>query len=129
MRAAVSRVQLHEPLEDEVINANSNVLVLGAGPAGLKAAVTAAQAGRDVVLVEKSSHIGGLPGLYEEVFPAMECGPCMLEPLEDELLHGAASTHIEILTESELEGVEGFYGNLSAHVWEARGLALPTELH
>jgi len=36
-----------------------DVLVVGSGPAGLKAALTAAEAGRDVILVEQDFELGG----------------------------------------------------------------------
>ena len=32
-------------------------------------------------LVERAQSIGGLPVRFEDVFPALECGPCMLEPI------------------------------------------------
>ncbi|HTR84316.1 MAG TPA: FAD-dependent oxidoreductase [Reyranella sp.] len=37
-----------------------DVLVVGGGPAGTAAAISAARAGADVVLVERSNHLGGL---------------------------------------------------------------------
>ena len=36
-----------------------DVLVVGAGPAGLNAAITAANAGKDVLLVEQDFELGG----------------------------------------------------------------------
>ncbi len=42
-----------------------DLVVLGAGPAGLAAAWRAAQRGLSVVLLEKSEHVGGLAGSFE----------------------------------------------------------------
>jgi hypothetical protein len=39
----------------------ADVVVVGATPGGIMAAVAAARAGRDVVLLERGSHVGGLP--------------------------------------------------------------------
>lgn len=111
IKTALRRVELHEELEDMELEVCSAVLVIGAGPAGLKAALTLAEAGRKVILVEKSPVIGGLPVLYEELFPDLECGPCMLEPPMSEVLHGDRAENIELLTMSELEEVAGYFGN------------------
>jgi len=111
IKAALKRVELHEMLEKQELEASPNVLVVGAGPAGLKAALTLAESGRKVTLVEKTPFIGGLPVLYEELFPGMECGSCMLEPLMGEILHGKHSGNIDILTMSELSEAAGFFGN------------------
>jgi heterodisulfide reductase subunit A len=108
IRAAVKRVALHEPLEKKEIDCNTDVLVLGAGPAGMEAALMLAKAGRKVYLVEKNSFIGGRVARYEEVFPKMECASCMLEPKMDEVLH---DENIELLTCSEIQEVLGFLGN------------------
>lgn len=114
--AAVERVVRHEPLEKREIDVSPDVLVIGAGPAGLKAALTIAEAGRKVVIVEKSPAIGGLPVRFEEIFPNMECGPCMLEPIMGEVLHGELSANIELLTMTEVEEVVGSYGNFTVRL-------------
>jgi heterodisulfide reductase subunit A len=114
--AAVRRVALHDPLQKREIDICPNALVIGAGPAGLKAALALAAAGRMVTVVEKTPVIGGMPVRYEELFPNMECGPCMLEPLLGEVLHGEVSENIELLTLSEVVGIVGFYGNFTVTI-------------
>ncbi|MBI5076116.1 MAG: CoB--CoM heterodisulfide reductase iron-sulfur subunit A family protein [Nitrospirae bacterium] len=116
IRSAVSRVQLHDPLQKKEIDICPDVLVIGAGPAGLKTALSIAGSGRKVVLVEKSPVIGGMPVRYEELFPNMECGPCMLEPLMAEILHGEYAENIELLTMAEVIEVVGSYGNFAAKI-------------
>jgi heterodisulfide reductase subunit A len=119
IKGALARVELHEPLEEKSIDACTDALVVGAGPAGLKAALGIAEAGRKVVLVERSPTIGGLPVLYEEVSPGLECGPCMLEPLLNDVLHGDYSGNIELLTLSEVREVVGSYGNFIVKIRQA----------
>lgn len=111
LRSAAMRVQLHEPLENKFQDVSTDVLVIGAGPAGLKAALTAAEAGRHVTLVEKSTILGGLPVRFEEVFPKMECGPCMLEPILGQVLHSDIGHNITLALGSEVIEVTGFFGN------------------
>ncbi|GAM09088.1 coB--CoM heterodisulfide reductase iron-sulfur subunit A [Geobacter sp. OR-1] len=116
INAALKRVELHEMLEKQELEVSPAVLVIGAGPAGLKAALTLAEAGRRVTLVEKSPVIGGLPVLFEELFPNMECGPCMLEPVMAEILHGEHAENIELLTMAELTEVAGYFGNFEVKI-------------
>ncbi len=108
VRAAVRRVALQEPFEKKEIDCNTDALVIGAGPAGIEAALVLARAGRKVTLVEKNSFVGGRVARYEDVFPKLECASCMLEPKMDDVLH---NENIELLTNSEVQEVLGFLGN------------------
>jgi heterodisulfide reductase subunit A len=116
IRAAVRRVVRNLPLHNIAIETHEETLVIGAGPAGMRAALTLAEAGRKVVLVEKQPMIGGLPVRYEAVAPNMECGPCMLEPMMDQVLHGDGAHLIELLTMAEVTAVKGFLGNFEVTI-------------
>jgi len=43
---------------------STETLIIGAGPAGLAAAMELAKAGRDFIVVEKDSVVGGLAKTY-----------------------------------------------------------------
>jgi heterodisulfide reductase subunit A len=116
IRGAIARVAVQEPLEKKELEMCPDTLIIGAGPAGLKAALSIAEAGRKVVLVEKAPVIGGMPVRYEEIAPTMECGPCMLEPMLGDLLHGEHADKIEILTLAEVADIAGFYGNFDIKI-------------
>jgi heterodisulfide reductase subunit A2 len=113
IKAAVNRVAYHEALEIKEIEASPDVLVLGAGIAGISAALSLAQKNRKVYLVDKSPCIGGKVARYEEVFPKLECASCMLDPKLDEVLH---HERIEVLTLGQIQEVLGSYGNFTVKV-------------
>lgn len=113
LNAAIRRVRLQKPLEKPDIECQTDVVVIGAGTAGMTAALTLAQKNRHVFLVEARPWIGGRVVSYEDVFPNMECAPCMLEPKMDEVLH---DEHIELLAYTDIVNVKGFFGNFEVQV-------------
>ena len=119
LRAAIARVRHHEALDRQEYDASTDTLVIGGGPAGLKAALSLAEAGRKVVLVEKGPILGGAPVRYEDVFPRLECGPCVLEPFIAEVLHGPHADHIETLLLSDVVGTVGSFGNFTVTIRKA----------
>jgi len=108
IEAAVQRVLLHEPLVEKRIACNPDVLVLGAGVAGLSAAATLAQQGRTVYLVERDPCIGGKAIRFETLFPDETCAACVLEPMVDEVLNHPG---IRLITLAELSDLKGYFGN------------------
>jgi heterodisulfide reductase subunit A2 len=113
LAAAVDRVAYHEPLETKEIACQPDVLVVGAGMAGISAALTLAHKGRKVYLVEKAPCIGGKVARYEDVFPNLECASCILDPLLDSVLHHKG---IQLWTLSEVQELLGYYGNFTVKV-------------
>jgi len=113
VRAALRRVAAQQPLEEQDIDCNTDVLIVGGGVAGLSAARLLAQADRSVTLVERTAAIGGRAALLSDLYPGLECASCVLEPLMDDVLH---HEKVEVLTLSELTGVLGFHGNFTAQI-------------
>jgi heterodisulfide reductase subunit A len=71
--AAVRRVALQEPLFTRKEPVTPAVLVVGGGIAGIQAALTAAEAGYQVYLVEKEPTIGGHMAQLDKTFPTLDC--------------------------------------------------------
>jgi heterodisulfide reductase subunit A len=77
-------------------------LVVGAGIAGMQAALDIANAGYDVILVERQPSIGGRMAQLSETFPTLDCSQCILTPRTVEVGH---HEHIRLLTYSEIESI------------------------
>ena len=68
-------------MEDEkIIQGNNKALVIGGGVGGIKAALDLAEAGRDVILIDKAPAIGGLMTQLDRTFPTNNCDLCTLSP-------------------------------------------------
>jgi len=100
------------------------VLVIGAGVAGMKAGLLLASAGVKVYLVEKESWIGGNTIKFEEVYPNMECATCMVAPLQQDVLQ---NENIELFLLSEVEKVEGSAGDFKVKVQKKASYVKPAD--
>ncbi len=118
VRAAISRVRYHIPLEKKEIEANPDVLVIGAGVAGIEASLLLASRARKVYLVERESSIGGKVKGFAQLFPRMESASALLEPKIKQVVE---NKNIELMTESEVEQLLGFFGNFVVTVRKKGG--------
>jgi heterodisulfide reductase subunit A len=73
VNAAVKRVSYHQPLETKEVPLNPNALVVGAGIAGIQAALEIANSGHLVYLVEREPSIGGHMAQLDKTFPTLDC--------------------------------------------------------
>jgi heterodisulfide reductase subunit A len=113
LRAAIERVRLHEPIEAKSIECCADVLIVGAGVAGISAALTVAGKNRRVYLLEKEPCIGGKVARHEDLYPDMVCASCVIESQLDDVLH---HDRIQVLTMTELFEVKGYLGNFVVNV-------------
>jgi len=74
VRAAVARVAYHAPLEARQEPVTRAALVVGGGIAGIQAALSIAEAGYPVYLVEQKPTIGGHMAQLDKTFPTLDCG-------------------------------------------------------
>lgn len=94
------------------------VLVLGAGIAGITAAIDLADAGHEVVLVERLPSIGGRMLQLSETFPTLDCAQCTLTPRTVET---GQHRNIRLLTYTELEALDGEPGRFTARLRRKAG--------
>ncbi|HSA38316.1 MAG TPA: CoB--CoM heterodisulfide reductase iron-sulfur subunit A family protein [Methanoregula sp.] len=86
----------------------SNVAVVGAGVAGIQAALDIAAHGIHVHLIEREPTIGGHMAQLDKTFPTNDCSMCILSP---KMVDVARHPYITIHTCSEVEKVEGEIGH------------------
>ena len=113
VRAGVRRVALQEPLEPRREPVNPDVLVLGGGIAGIHAALTLANAGKRVTLVEREPSIGGNMARFDKTFPTLDCASCILTP---KMTAVKDHPNITLYTYSEVVQVDGFVGNFEVTI-------------
>lgn len=111
--AAVRRVSHHQPLDVRQVPVTPAVLVVGGGIAGIEAALRLADAGKQVILVEREPSIGGHAAMLDRTFPTLDCAACILVP---KMVNVAEHPNITLLSFSQVEDVSGFVGNFRVRV-------------
>lgn len=105
------------------VNKNCNVVVIGAGTAGLEAACTAAEVGCTVFLFEKSDHLGGLSSFISDL-PSkerMKDFPRYLEARARKL----DNLYIFLNTEADVETIRPFKPDIIVNATGSVPLAPP----
>ena len=113
IRMAIARARLLQPLDETEVSIKKSTLIVGAGIAGISAALDLANAGFKVYMVEKQPSIGGKMSRWDKTFPTLDCSSCILTPRMAEV---GAHPNIELLTLAEIEEVDGFVGNFKVKI-------------
>jgi len=109
----VERVAYHVPLEPLHVPINEATLVVGAGIAGIQAALEIADSGFPVYLVEREPSIGGHMSQFDKTFPTLDCAACILTP---KMVDAGQHPNITLLSWSEVEQVSGYVGNFTVTI-------------
>lgn len=109
----VERVKKNRVLPTITVPVTKRAMVIGGGIAGIQAALDIADAGHQVVLVEREPSIGGHMAQLSETFPTLDCSQCIMTPKMVDL---ANHPNITLYTYSELEQLDGYIGNFQATI-------------
>ena len=110
---AIERAKKLEDIGFEEYPVEKTALVIGAGIAGIQAALDLADKDIKVYLVEKYTSIGGYMARLEKTFPTLDCSMCILSP---KLSAVERHKNIELLSYSEVVDVDRDYGNFKARI-------------
>ena len=84
-RAGIARTRLGKPLDDIRVEALPSALVVGAGAAGMRAALALSDVGLAVHLVERAPEPGGRIGAWGKLFPSDRAGSELVASLVAQL--------------------------------------------
>lgn len=110
---AVGKAEKLQSLPHKTVPVNPAALVVGAGIAGIQAALDIADSGRTVYLVEKQPSIGGHMATFDKTFPTLDCAACILTP---KMVQVGKHPNIKLMPSSEVEDVKGFVGNFQVKI-------------
>lgn len=113
INSMIEKLQENIPLHPISIPVTKRALVVGAGIAGMQAALDIANSGYETILLEKDSSIGGKMSQLSETFPTLDCASCILTP---KMVEVAQHPNIKLMAYSELEEVSGYVGNFKVKV-------------
>ncbi len=113
IRMAVAKVRCDHALKPIAIPVTRRAMIVGGGVAGIQAALDIADAGYQVVLVEREPSIGGKMAGLSETFPTLDCSQCILTP---RMVDVGQHPNITLHTYSEVEAVEGYVGNFKVKI-------------
>lgn len=113
VKAGIKRVAQSQELENIEIKAYKVALIIGAGVAGMRAAIALAKVGIEVFLIEKDFFVGGRIAQNDEVFRSNQKGKEIISILYDEI---KKSNKITLFTGATVDKVSGSVGNFSVNI-------------
>jgi len=113
VRAGIARTKLTEPLQPMVIDTVPAVLVVGAGIAGLRAAIGLADLGLSVYLVERAPAPGGRVGGFGAMYPHGKNGRQLINRLTVEV---GKRELVTLFTNAEIVEKSGTIGSFSVKI-------------
>jgi heterodisulfide reductase subunit A len=118
VRAGIARTRLGRPLTDLRVETIPKSMVIGAGVAGMRAAIGLSDLGITVFLIEKSAGVGGRIAAWGRMFPHDREGAEIVDTLRARIRE---RENITLFTNAELVEKSGSVGNFTAKVHVGNG--------
>jgi heterodisulfide reductase subunit A len=118
VRMAVARAALLEPQSEPEVEVKGASLVIGAGVAGLTAALSMADQGFKVYLIEKEKEPGGMTNRLYRLYPTLAEASEVVDPLVESV---KSHKNVEFMASTTLKDVSGYVGNFNAVLAGADG--------
>jgi heterodisulfide reductase subunit A2 len=125
VRAGVAKTALSTPLERMRVETLPQVLVVGAGVAGLRAALALADLGLGVHLIERADQPGGQTARWGTLFPHDRSGPEVVDRLVADVRR---RENITLYPSTELAAKEGRIGDFSVTLRTGSGDTIPLKV-
>jgi heterodisulfide reductase subunit A len=122
MRMALAKIRLVEPLPVIPLDVTQSALVIGGGPAGMASALSIANQGYEVDLVEREQSLGGnLKRIYSTI--GGRDSRTLLDNLSEQV---GRHKRIRVHLDAKINSVEGFVGQYKTSI--ADGASAPVEI-
>jgi heterodisulfide reductase subunit A len=125
VRAGIARARTSESLQTFRVETTPAVLVVGAGVAGLRAAVSLADLDLTVYVVERAAEPGGWTAVQGLAFPSGRPGAALLRTLQGAV---AERENIKLFTSAEVVERGGSVGNFQVGIRVSSGEVLSLEV-
>lgn len=109
VRMAVARTACLEPLQEFQLPVDKRALVVGGGVAGMTSALSLANQGFEVYLVEKKSELGGMARKIHFTLEGLDVQAYLDHLISDVYRHPL----LHVITDAALTGVSGYVGNFT----------------
>ena len=113
VKAAIAKANYAEALETNKVKALKSVAIIGAGVAGMKAAISLSNKECEVVLIEKEPFVGGRVSQWDSLSTTTETGKEIVNRLYNDLI---TRENITICTNSEVISNKGSVGNFTLKI-------------
>jgi heterodisulfide reductase subunit A len=114
VRAGIAHTRLGVPLQDLRVETTQAALVIGAGVAGMRAALALSDMGIAVYLVERAAEVGGRVPAWGKLFPNDRDGAEIVKTLLGAI---RGRENITLFTGAEVMEKSGSVGDFTVKVW------------